>query len=285
MYNRGKWIPDEQTSTILYGAMHRNICKENTDCSKEYEEVYRTWITNTKNNTVNGLDLFENSVFSHGTTESFDKFYTRHRNRTVRVLAGEYAYHRYAVNCSVGTIDDITVNDCVIVSVPFADSGTIHLYHTLMQRCTELSVPVLVDCCWFGMCSGFDFDFTYPCIEDVVFSLSKTFPVNKLRIGCRFSKSYIDGLTVYKEHEYTNFYLQHIALDLFAHFDSDYMYNKYRDSQLELCKQLAVTPSPVVSLAWGEGEKWSYLNRGGPFNRLCLSDAFSEYKYNTRAAP
>jgi hypothetical protein len=276
MYNRGKWIPDQQTSTVLYGAMHRVICKENTDCSTEYEAQYRTWITNTRNNTVRGLELFPNAVFSHGTTESFDKFYTRHRNRTVRVLAGEYAYHQYAVNCQVGGIDDVTADDCVVVSLPFADSGTQYLYRELMQRCTELGVPVLVDCCWFGMCSGIDFDFTYPCIEDVVFSLSKTFPVNKLRIGCRFSKPYCDGLTVYREHEYTNFYLQHIAMDLLAQFTSDYMFNKYHLKQLKLCKQLQVTPSPVVNLAWGSGENWTYLNRGGPFNRLCLSDGFSK---------
>ena len=276
MYNRGKWVPDEQTSTILYEAMQRAIRKENTDCSTEYEAQYRTWITRTRNNTVRGLEFFPNAVFSHGTTESFDKFYTRHRNRTVRVLAGEYSYHQYAVNCKVGGIDDITENECVIISLPFADSGTKYLYSELMQRCTELAVPVLVDCCWFGMCSGIDFDFTYPCIEDVVFSLSKTFPVNKLRIGCRFSKPYCDGLTVYREHKYTNFFVQHIALDLLAQFTSDYMFNKYHLKQLKLCKQLQVTPSPVVSLAYGSGENWAYLNRGGPFNRLCLSDEFGK---------
>jgi len=35
-------------------------------------------------------------------------------------------------------------------------------------------------------------------------------------------------------------------------------------------------PSPVVNLATGRGKQWDYLNRGGPHNRLCLSDALIE---------
>lgn len=286
MYNRGKWISDRETASALNNIMLASVGKVNEECSDAFELAYRSWISNTKNNTIKGLELFPNAVFSHGTTESFDKFYTRHKRRNVKVFAGEYSYHQYASDCTViNNVNKIGPNDCVIISIPFADSGTEYKYHEIMRECTLLDVPVLVDCCWFGMCSGIDFDFTYPCIEDVVFSLSKTFPVNKLRIGCRFSKQYTDGLSVYKEHQYTNFFLQHIAIGLFKNFDSDFMYNKYRSAQLEVCDNLNVTPSPVVNLAWGNAPKWEYLNRGGPFNRLCISDQLTEHKYTVRTAP
>lgn len=272
-FNRGKFIPDQETQQALTNIMLASVDKVNLECSNAFEFAYRKWIQDTQNNSVRGLELFPSVVFSHGTTESFDKFYSRHRTRNLKVLAGEYSYHQYASDCIIITDkNDLGPNDSVIISLPFADNGGEHKYKEILLACTELDIPVLVDCAWFGLCKDIDFDFTYPCIEDVVFSLSKTFPVNKLRIGCRFSKDYSDGLSVYKQHEYTNHYLQHIAMGLFKHFDSDFMYNKYRNTQLEICGHLDVTPSQVVSLAWGDGNKWRHLNRGGPFNRLCISD-------------
>jgi len=286
MYNRGKYIPDPQAQTTLLQLMHEKVGTQEIDCSVEYERAYRSWIAKTKNNHVQGLDLFPNAVFSHGTTESFDKFYCRHANRTLKVLAGEYSYHTYATECTViQSIDDLNTNDCVVVSLPFADNGGMYLYSELMQKCVELDIPVLVDCCWFGTCSDIVFDFTYSCIEDVVFSLSKTFAVNKLRIGCRFSKDYSDGLSVYKHHAYTNFYLQHIAIGLLKNFDADYMCRTYRSTQLKVCKELGVDPSPVVNLATSKDQSWAYLNRGGPYNRLCISDQLTEHKYANRTAP
>ena len=286
MYNRGKYIPDAKAQATLNQIMHAKVGTQEIDCSVEYEHAYRTWISKTKNNRVQGLDLFPNAVFSHGTTESFDKFYTRHADRTLKVLAGEYSYHTYATDCTViDNTNNLGSNDCVVVSLPFADNGGMHLYNELMQKCVELNIPVLVDCCWFGTCSDIVFDFTYSCIEDVVFSLSKTFAVNKLRIGCRFSKDYVDGLSVYKQHGYTNFYLQHVAMELLEHFDADYMCRTYRSAQLKLCTELGVDPSPVVNLATGKDESWAYLNRGGPYNRLCISDQLTQHKYTVRTAP
>jgi len=266
LYSQGKCIPDPETLLLELGY---NI---NTDCSSEYSDMYRSWITNTQENTVLGLENFTDAVFSQGTTESFDKFYTRHRNRTLRIFRGEYSYHNYMTDTI--SLDDIgiTDNSCVIISIPFADSGTEYQYHQIMKECTRKGVPVLVDCCWFGTCGGMTFDFTYPCIEDVVFSMSKTFPISRLRIGIRFSRGYTDGLHAYSRDSYLNFNSMQAGMEYMNKFTSDYIFTKYRSKQLKLCKELAVLPSPVVNLATGVGKQWDYLNRGGPYNRLCISD-------------
>lgn len=270
-FSQGKCIADTETLALLQNN-NWNFDSRDVDINDLYCETYRTWIQSTQLNSIVGLDKFPNAVYSHGTTESFDKFYIRHKNKKLSVYAGEYSYHRYSMQVNTLNINDLDSNCCVIVSIPFADSGTEYCYHQLMKICTERNIPVLVDCCWFGMCGDMYFDFTYPCIEDVVFSLSKTFPVSRLRIGIRFSKDYSDGLSVYKRDSYLNFYNCTIAMSYLEQFDADYFYKKYRKKQLDICNSLQVTASPVVSLATGTGEQWEYLNRGGPFNRLCLSD-------------
>ena len=265
-YQQGKCVPDPDTLNLEYGY------DINTNKTEEYCDIFRQWILNTEENKVLGLDDFSESVFSQGTTESFDKFYTRHRDKKVRVFRGEYSYHNYMIDTL--NLDDVglTKNSCVIISIPFADSGTEYNYHSIMRECSRKNIPVLVDCCWFGTCAGMTFDFRYPCIEDVVFSLSKTFPVSRLRIGVRFSRGYVDGLSQYARDGYLNFNSMGVGMKFMQEFSSDYIFKKYSKKQLEICKSIGVLPSPVVNLATGIGKKWDYLNRGGPHNRLCLSD-------------
>lgn len=269
-YSRGKCIPDPETEANLHKY------EIDTDISAEYVECYRHWIICNQANTILGLEDFPDAVFSAGTTESFDKFYVRHRNKRLRIFRGEYSYHNYMTDTIC--LDDVglTRDSCVIISIPFADSGTEYNYHALMQECTRKNIPVLVDCCWFGTCGEMTFDFTYPCIEDVVFSMSKTFPLSRLRIGIRFSRGYTDGLSAYARDSYLNFNSMAIGMRYMERFSSDYIFRKYRMKQIQLCKEICVLPSPVVNLATGRGKQWDYLNRGGPHNRLCLSDALIE---------
>jgi len=278
-YSQGKCIPDSETTTTLGMLMHAKVGTQDTDCSEEYCDMYRGWILSTSNNTIQGLNEFSDSVYSHGTTEAFDKFYLKHHHRNLRVLAGEYSYHGYATDINVlKDKNDIGPNDTLIISIPFADSGTNYNYKELMEQCTLLKVPVLVDCCWFGTVGEMDFDLTYPCIEQVVFSMSKAFPVGRLRIGMRLQRSGSnkDGLGAYQRDSYLNFFNMQIAMGLMENFSSDYLFEKYRTTQLALCDELGVSASPVVNLATGVGEHWDYLNRGGPFNRLCLSDQLKQ---------
>lgn len=244
-----------------------------------FKYAYREWILSSKNNKVSGLDLFPYSSFSQGTTESFDKFYVRHSKRIFRVFKGEYIYHQIMFKTGLDWcfIDDspLTKNDAIIISLPFANTGSNYNYEKVLIQASELEIPVLVDCCWFGVCSNLHFDFTYPCIEEITFSLSKTFPISRFRIGIRFYKKAYenDGILSYENDNYINYFSQHLGLSYLRRFGSDFIYNKYVKKQKELCTELNVNPSNCVSLATSSDERWRYLNRGVENSfRLSLSD-------------
>ena len=251
-----------------------------TNCTEEFCSKYKKWILSSKLNSINGLDRFPFMCYSNGTTEAFDKFYVKNRTRRFRCFRGEYVYHRLTWRNSWPDwcwLDDecLDANDAVVVSLPFSDTGNAHrLHEALLDKCDELGIPVLVDCAYFGICEGLNFNFNHKCITDITFSLSKVFPVAHARIGMRFTRiDDDDPLFVVNKIGYTNRLGPQIGLQLINKFSPDYIYIKYRDRQLEICKDLNVTPSRTVLFGIG-GEQWAEYNRGTATNRLSFNKVY-----------
>lgn len=273
-------IEDTQTLELLQKPLDlSNIEDENV--IEDFLEKYKEWIKSSTFNQVCNLDDFEYACYSNGTTESFDKFYLKHSSRRFRCFKGEYMYHKLAwrqgFNWSYIEDDDIRENDAVIISLPFANTGNAHeQLDSIMNTCTSLSVPVLIDCAYFGICSDIKFDFSYPCIQDIVFSLSKTFPVAYARIGMRLTKKDDDdSLFVYQKINYMNRLGPLLGKRYINTFTPDYIPNKYKHMQKQFCKDLDVIPSKTVLFGLGD-ERWQEYNRGGVENRLSFHRQYIE---------
>ena len=61
-----------------------------------------------------------------------------------------------------------------------------------------------------------------------------------------------------------------LGLGLISKFGPDYIFNKYRQQQLELCLQYKVNPSDTVLFGIG-GDEWKEYNRGTSTNRLSFN--------------
>jgi hypothetical protein len=158
------------------------------------------------------------------------------------------------------------------MSFPFANTGSEHVnYKDTLHQCNIKRVPVLIDCAYINIAGGLTFDFDYNCIEEVVFSLSKAFPVGHLRIGMRLTRADNDDpLLVYNKNKYINRMGAAVGLKLIERYGPDYNYNTYRNQQLLFCEQLGVDPSPTVVFGTSTTQ-YSEYNRGGIENRLCFS--------------
>jgi hypothetical protein len=291
-----QWNALLKLKSLPYGSVH---CVKNDDLELEVTEIinsvtqagclndievhdrfckkYKEWILSTKNNSISGLDKFNALAFSNGTTEAFDKFYLKHKNRRLRYFKGEYMYHIASGKAyfdSVALIEDdvIRPNDVVIFSLPFADNGAEHpLMDDILNACEQLNVPVLIDCCYFGVCGNMKFNFDYDCIEEVVFSLSKNFPVQHLRIGMRLTRTDNDDpLFVYNKNKYVNRLGAAVGEQLIDRYSPDYNYNTYRDVQEMFSEQLGVTPTKCVFFSTST-DKFTEYNRGTDSSRLCFS--------------
>jgi len=247
-----------------------------------YLKRYREWIESTQLNYVTGLDNFPSVTYSQGTTESFDKFYLRNRNRRFRCFRGEYLYHELTwrnLGHDWAYIDDkeLQANDAVIFSLPFADTGNQKNTQELLDTCLSLGIPVLIDSAFFGICSGIDFDYSHPTITDVTMSLSKPFPVYGMRIGIRFSKDTTDGLNIYGNTHYVNKFGAAVGVQLFNHQHPDKIFTRYKDQQLAWCEKYNLIPSNCVTFGLDYNHQYDNHNRGSAdSNRICFAKFFNK---------
>lgn len=244
---------------------------------------YKAWIMDTTLNEIIGLERFNRLDFTQGTSETFDKFYIRNQGKRFRFFKGEYLYHRISLANSnykiIEDLNDLSENDAVIVSLPFADTGNTHQLFNLefLDLCHNKNIPVLLDCAYFGICSDITFDFSHPAIQEVCFSLSKTFPVQLLRIGMRFSNyKDVDGISAYTATQYQNRISAFVGSKILENITADYTYDTYRLSQLEFCKKFNLIPSNTVIFGLDQFNNHPQYNRGSDNNnRICFSKYFN----------
>lgn len=232
-----------------------------------FKSDFTPWLLRHNSNSIVGLDQYC-ANFSAGTTQAFDSFYFRHRQRKFRCLVGEYFYHiktwiSNQVDWSFITDQDpLAAGDALVISAPFCDTGSMPVdYSFVMDQCNTLGIPVLVDACYYVISGDIDLDVSAPCIDTVAFSLSKAFPVGNLRIGVRYTRPAIsDGQSLHDSINYNNTLSAQIGSWLIDQYSSDYVYNKYRQQQLEFCKTVDLDASDCVLFAVG-GNAWSEYNR------------------------
>lgn len=267
-------IKDKQTIELLKTPVNTDVLFAE-DSVTDFLNDYRNWINSTKNNVFVGIENYQYSCFSAGTSESFDKFYMKNATKRFRCFRGEYIYHKLAWRDKFNWcyIDDepIAENDAVIISLPFADTGNKHINHNnILEKCEELNVPVLIDCCYFGTCANIEFDLTYNCITDVTFSLSKAFPVAHARIGMRLTKEDNDDtLFAYNKPNlsYNNRLGASLGQRFIKEFGPDYIFNKYRKHQIDFCNKTDTKVSNTVMFGIGD-IRYNQYNRGTDTNRL-----------------
>jgi len=249
----------------------------------DFKNAFANWIQAHRSSTVIGLDQYQPD-FSAGTTQSFDSFYLRHRDRKFRCYTGEYFYHlkiwtSNQINWSFITdTDPISHNDAVVISMPFCDTGSLHPeYHQLIDTCEKLGVPVLVDCCYYPISGGIKIDVSSTCIDTVCFSLSKAFPVANLRIGVRYTRNVVDGQKLHDTINYNNTLSAYIGSRIIDNFSSDYIYNQYREQQMIVCDYFGLTPSDSAMFAVGDAA-WNQYSRRNLLNLYQLNIDPSNFK-------
>ena len=245
----------------------------------EYFDRFKDFLSSPHN--LHGLDKYTKACFTQGTTESFGHFYIRYRNKRLRIAKGEYFYHQmikslyFSSNFAWLEDDELKAGDCLLISAPFSD--TCDLYPNLdsiLSRCSSLDIPVMLDLAYINLAVDLEIDLNHSCIEYVVSSLSKVFPLENYRVGIRLQRTmYEDPLYVINEanYNYINMCSLHLGLNMMKTYDPRYIYDKYRDKQLEFCERLDLQPSRCVYFGIDHNSKYPIYNRGRDTNRLCFS--------------
>ncbi len=266
-----------------------------SDQLKMLEDRWSSWVTQHKYNVLKNLNAYQPD-FSQGTTQAFDSFYLRHRNRRFRCLIGEYFYHikvwqTHGLSWTWTDLTDLKPGDALVISVPFCDTAKKPPgLDAALMRCDELGIPVLLDLCYWPISFGIELDLNHECIDTVAFSLSKAWPVSTARIGMRYTRpeSY-DGQKLHHDIGYNNnlgAFLGNVILD---NFSIDRLVDRCQSRYHTICDALSLEPTNSVVFGLGN-DSWNIYSRrellrnyGLKFddrmfvNRICLNRIYSDW--------
>ena len=268
--------------TIRMFTVNNNYTEKNAEIIKQdFLQTYKQWMFSSFPR-VKGIEQYTHMCFTQGTTESFAQFYIRYRdNHRLRIAKGEYFYNQmmkslwYSDNFAWLDDEPIKEGDVVLLSVPFADTGAVPTsLEKILCDCDRLKVPVMLDLAYLNLAIDLDFDLSHPCIEYVVSSLSKVFPIENHRVGIRLQKEpFEDQIYVINEYNYNyiNLLSSFLGTAMMKKFSADYVFEKYHYKQLAFCQKLDLVPSYCVYFGIDYSGRFREYNRGGNGNRLCFS--------------
>lgn len=260
----------------------KNITNNDTDLDtwkpNLYTNTFRQWLLSSSSHKVFGLEQFGYEAYSAGSTDGIQSFILRHiRHRRIRCSRAEFVLTKIVTVASGGELiyledEEIKPGDAVILSFPFAGNGSEYFgQNELLQDCLKHSVPVCLDVAYFSISSGINFDFSFPCITDIVTSLSKSF-VTQLRLGVRFTRKYVDDqIQANNDISYYNRITAFIGIKLMEKFNHDYIVSKYQKLQNIICRENDIDPTPTLTLALGDSKKYPEFVREN-ICRICITD-------------
>lgn len=208
-----------------------------------FTKKHRTWLSNDTFKCV-GLEKFQNAYVTDGCTGAFNDVY----KDTCFVLKGEYPYHR-DTGCAIEVADfnQVPANSRLVISYPFAETGNPHKsWNEILQFCDLHGIKIFIDACLTGVSCGV-LDLLHPAITHVAFSFSKAFGTGHARIGVLYS--IVDAPSPAKitnHYLYINHNNTYLHYQLMNNFSSDYVFIKYREKQLQICKERNLHVSDCV---------------------------------------
>ena len=275
------FIPEVET--IINQAL-KSIDIYSTCNRGDFLNTYSEHIITSKNNKLLGVHDFRHVTYVHGTTQAFDSFHLKYHQKRIRVLPGEFAYHKISArsyNLEVVEITDtcpLSAGDAFIVSIPFSASCEVpDNYTELMELCCREKIPVLLDFAYLDISRGIVINLEYECIEDICFSLSKAyFGSERFRIGMRMQRLYIDDpIDFANEFNMYNVAGGHIGLKLLRRFPPRFIYDKLDIHANQLCKKYGYKRNKtcIFGSIPPEHEEYEKYRRGSSkYARICLSD-------------
>jgi hypothetical protein len=265
---------------------HYHIYNFSRPTLESYVDCWVHWLTHSGQKTLLGLDKFVFRDYTQGTGQAFDHFVLRHAGtRTISAFRGDFQYHACISKrlCFeyLNSEDDLTNDHALIISVPFSGLGKVlPIFDDLMHRCKELGIPVCLDLAYWGIAKNVHINLAdYPCVTEVVSSLSKPFyTLENHRVGIRFAKNYLDdGISMINEVNMQNFYSMGLGIHYMEKFNCDWNWNQHSIEYRDLCQTQRLQETDTVIFGLSDDPVYKEFGRGVPGNyRLCLSQQLSD---------
>ena len=235
----------------------RNYPKDPHEYTSYFLNEIDNWIQSHTLVRYENLNSLSNRDVILGTTHQLDELHMLH-GKNIRVLPGEYKYHRRLTDFSVTEITHYTQlkpGDVFVVSYPSCITTGQHSdFDKLLDHCAENKIPVHVDGAWFGQCRNVVLDVSHPAISSVSVSISKAYGMGSQRIGIRYTKNRPVGpISIMNDFSYCNVSDMWIGVEMIKYFGPDYWWTNYSDLYSKVCTDFGLTEANSIHVAWKNG--------------------------------
>jgi hypothetical protein len=147
-------------------------------------------------------------------------------------------------------------------------------FNDILNICAINDIPVCVDLAYWGISKNIHLDLSYPAIQEITCSLSKSFyALENHRVGIRFTTTYADdGISMLNEVNMQNNHSMSLGVHFMKSFSPDWNWETYQDKYEHVCEERNLVYTDTVIFGLG-GEEYQQFNRGVPGNnRVCISE-------------
>ena len=214
---------------------------------EESRKQIQDWINSSKRVSIKNFDMMQEFNFSGGIIPSLDSFATR--AKTLYLPKKAYYFYRYFENNNHKLKDvfndTIEPNSHVLFELPTlyysSEEITEKIKEAKQKNCT-----IALDLTWLPI-SVANIEIDLALVDEVYFSMNKTWPVDDIRPAWRWSKQKIKDASSF-EMEITIYpkIPANLFMKLMKSFSFDYVHDKYVKQVESLRKRFNLTQSPVL---------------------------------------
>lgn len=111
-------------------------------------------------------------------------FLNQHRDRKPVRFPNDFWYYEKIISHTVQTLDQLQSTDVLVLSLPFFSTfKPLPNMNQILQRCSELGIPVALDCVWLPLVHHLPNLQNTDCVELVLHSMTKTLPLSGIKGG------------------------------------------------------------------------------------------------------
>jgi hypothetical protein len=235
----------------LYAAVFLHTPIHNQQLPEDFKREFRKFITGHTLSKYTGIDAFAYDDICVGCTQFIDDIYQRVGTSNVMTFEKDYKYHwRLNNDITYVTIDTLDPSKELIIAMPFPGCGDVHPdMYKILDRCSELKIPVHIDGAWMSCSRDIEFNFDHPAIQTFAMSLSKG-GLGTDRIAIRYSRTRPAGaITIMNDFNMNCKSLMHIGIQFMQLMGPDYFWKKYENAYYKVCSDFNLTPTKSIHVA------------------------------------
>ena len=243
----GSLAPDTQEINDVINNSNVGELRNPLHTVKDRKKI-EDWINNSKRINLQGFKQLEHFTFSQGILDSLNSFILS--SEVLYMPKKMYYFHGEILQDKKITIRDI-FNDSILEgsAVLFEFPSPWYSTNEIVDKINEAkdkNCKIALDLTWLPATNEL-IDLDLDLVDQIFFSMNKTWPIHDLRPAFRWSKQRINDLQTF-QYEYCSYpkVAANMFMKLIKQFELDFVYDKYKQSAEQICKTFQLQPTTVL---------------------------------------